>query len=999
MKKTSSIKRSVFILLIFMVYSIQIFAQTKKVQGNVVDSSTGEPLIGVTVSEEGTTQGTLTDIDGQFIINVKPNATLKFVYMGYTPQAVKVGTNSTLTIKLVEDTKLLDEVVVVGYGVQKKSDVTGSVTSVPKDRLTNIPVTNVLQAIQGAAAGINISQSSSIPGDAPSTVIRGQNSIKASSEPYVVVDGIPISKTGGSIADINPNDIASMEILKDASAVAIYGTNGANGVILITTKRGSTGKPQIRYNGYFGFDQIAHILEPRNGQEYVQKYTDWFKAMNNGQLPPNPVPNYGELENYNAGKTTDWIDLISRNGIIQDHNVSISGGTKDVKYFVSGGYTHHQGVLKGYDYKKTSIRSNLDADVTNFLTVGTSLFLTNHNKDGGRTNLLVASAMSPYAEPYNADGSYKIHPMNPEQLYANPLLGLTKDQERRTLNININGYADVKFSGVLDGLKYKLNVGYSYFPDRYSGYTGRAANDLNGTAEIRKKETSNVTIENIVSYARDFEKHHIDLTGLYSMQQRYFQESYGKAIGFVNDALSFNNLSAGATQSSSSNKKRYRANSQMGRLNYSYDSRYLFTFTVRRDGSSVFGDNTSKYGTFPSLAVGWNIANEKFMGKATSKFLDVLKLRLSHGKSGNEAIDVYQTISTLKTEKLPSNGSPQTSLTLNDIMGNKNLEWEKTTSTNLGLDFAIFSNRFTGTIDMYTSTTKDLLLQRAIPFVSGYRTVFDNIGKTSNKGIEITLTSRNIETKDFGWTTSVTFSHNKNKILDIYGDGKDDISNGWFIGKPINVVYTYKMVGIWQEDEIANGDQLKIDPNAKAGDIKFADLDGNGQITEADRKVQGQKDPKWIGGLTNTFRYKNWNLNVFIQTAQGMTRANQDLSYGDESGRRNTPREVKYWTPENRSNSRPSLTYYNARGYSYPKNASYTRLKDVTLSYVFDQSAIQKIGLGGLTLYASGRNLFTITDWIGWDPESRQIGRGSSNWEDNYPAVRSIVFGINLTLK
>lgn len=998
MKKAPNTKRFAF-LLAFMILALQTFAQSKKVQGIVTDGNTGEPLIGVTVSEEGTTQATLTDIDGQFSLNVKPGTTIKFVYIGYTPQSLKVGAENFITVKLTEDAKLLNEVIVVGYGVQKKSDITGSVTSVPKDRLSNLPVSNVLQAIQGSAAGINISQSSSIPGDSPSTVIRGQNSINASSEPYVVVDGIPLSKTGGSIADINTNDIASIEVLKDASAVAIYGTNGANGVILITTKRGNTGKPEIRYNGYAGFDRIAHVLEPRNGQEYVQKYQDWFKGMNNGQLPSSPVPNYGEQDNYNAGKTTDWLDLISQTGFIQDHNVSISGGTKDVKYFVSGGYLKQEGVLKGYDYQKTTVRSNLDADVTNFLTLGTSIFLTNHNKDGGRVNLLTATAMSPYADPYNADGTYKIYPMEPDQLYLNPLLGLTKDQERRTLNLNINGYADVKFSGVLDGLKYKLNIGYSFVPDRYSGYTGRPANDKNGTAEIRKKETSNVTIENILSYSRDIEKHHFDLTALYSMQQRYYQESYAKAVGFVNDALSFNNLSAGATQSSSSNKTRYRANSQMGRLNYSYDSRYLFTFTVRRDGSSVFGGNTSKYGTFPSVALGWNIANEKFMERANAKFLDVLKLRLSHGKSGNEAIDVYQTIATLESNKLPSNGIPQTSLTLNGVMGNKNLEWEKTTSTNIGIDFGIFNNRFTGTIDMYSSKTKDLLLRRAIPFISGYSTVYDNIGKTSNKGVEITLTSRNINNKDFGWTTSVTFSHNKNKIIDIYGDGKDDISNGWFIGKPINVTYTYKMDGIWQEDEISAGKHLKVDPNAKAGDIKFADINGDEQITEADRVVQGQKDPKWIGGLTNTFRYKNWNLNIFLQTAQGMTKPNQDLSYGDESGRRNTPREVKYWTPENRNNSRPSLTYYNSRGYNYPSDASYIRLKDVTLSYVFDAPKIQKFGLGGLTVYASGRNLLTFTDWIGWDPESRQIGRGSSNWEDNYPVVRSIVFGINLTLK
>lgn len=978
--------------------------QQSSVSGQISDATNREPLVGVSVIVKGTTTGVLTDIDGKFSIAAPTGSTLVITYIGFVKQEIPITSRTPLNILLKEDSQLLDDVVVVGYGVQKKSDVTGSVTSVSKDRLAKIPVTNVLQAVQGAAAGVVITQQSSVPGDAPVALVRGQNSINANSGPYIVVDGIPMSKTGGTLNDINPADIASMEILKDASAVAIYGTNGANGVILITTKRGTTGKPTIRYNGHVGIENMAHILEPRNGEEYLQKFADWMKQMNREQT--SPVPNYGELPNYEAGITTDWIDLVSQTGIIQDHNVSISGGTSDMKYFLSGGYMDQKGVLQGYNYKRISLRSNLDADVTKYLTIGTSLFLTNHNRDGGRVNLLNASAMSPFGQIYNADGSYKIYPMQPEQLFANPLLGLTTDRERRSFNVNMNGYAEVKFSGFLQGLRYKLNVGYTYLPTRESSYTGREANNMLGNGSIRNTETNSYTIENIVTYTRDWGKHHFDFTGLYSAQQRKFNESTAGATGFVNDLLSFNNLGAGATQTAKSYADKYAANSQMGRINYSYDSRYLFTLTARRDGSSVFGRNTSKYGTFPSVAAGWNINNENFMKSVDA--IDNLKLRLSYGKSGNEAIPIYRAISTSSNNKIPSNGVGETGMLLKNL-GNADLEWEKTTSANMGIDFALLRSRIVGTIDLYSSKTTDLLLERSIPLVTGFTRVYDNLGETANKGIEVTLTTRNIETKDFGWESTIVFAANKNKIVDLYGDKKDDLGNRWFIGHPINVVYDYKMQGIWQEDEISAGLHKTQDPTAKAGDLKFEDVNGDGQITAEDMVILGQTAPKWTGGLTNTFRYKNWSLSIFLQTAQGMTKNNPDLNYVDETGKRNTPREVGYWTPENRNNTRPALSYYNTRGYGYASDADYIRIKDITLSYVFDPGKLDKIGIGGLTVYASGRNLHTFTNWIGWDPESRQARRGTQSWdsnlneyrswEDNYPVVRTIVFGINVTLK
>lgn len=964
----------------------------RTIEGKITDAS-GETLPGVNVRVDGTTQGAITDVNGNFKLTVSEGSvTLVVSFVGFLEERVVVPASQTkVNIVLKEDSKIMNEVVVVGYGTQKRSDITGSVASVPKERLSQLPVTNVMQAVQGSVAGVTVSQGSSVPGSQPTTIVRGQNSINAGTGPFVVVDGIPLSKTGGSLNDINPNDIESMEILKDASAVAIYGTNGANGVILITTKRGTDGKPTIRYNNYAGIEEFAHVLKPRGGQSYVQKYADWLKQT--GQTQTQPVPNFGELENYNAGIETDWLDVATRTGFIQDHNLSISGGTQNVKYFMSGGLMDQKGVIEGYTYKRASFRSNLDADLTNYLTVGTSLFIVNNDYGKGRANLLNATAMSPYGQVYNENGTYKTHPMFPEELFLNPMLGLTTDRADKNTNINGNVYAEVKFKGILDGLKFRVNGGYSFLPARRGSYTGRAAYDLNGTATTFYSETNSYVLENILSWAKDFGKHHVDFTGLYSAQQRKYTESNARAVGFVNDELSYHNLGAGATQSAGSYADRYALNSQMGRINYSYDSRYLFTFTTRRDGSSVFGANTSKYGIFPSVAVGWNIANESFMSDL--KNVSNLKLRLSVGESGNEAISVYRTITTNGTNRFPFNGV-STIGALASNLGNANLQWETTFSRNIGLDFGFFGNRINGTIDLYKNNSKGLLLQRNLPIITGYFNVFDNLGETQNTGVEVTLNTKNYKKNDFAWESTLIFSANKNKIVDLYGDQKDDIGNRWFIGKPISVIYDYEMIGVWQKGENAS----EHDPGAQPGDLKFADLNNDGRITpDGDRKVLGQTAPKWTGGFTNTLTYKNWSMNIFIQTVQGITRNNADLTYADESGRRNTPIDVGYWTEENQSQTRPSLAFRNPRGYGYASDASYTRLKDVTLSYRFNQGALDKLGLGSLNVFASGRNLYTFTNWIGWDPEAVQISRGSDGWNNNYPLTRSYVLGLNVTLR
>lgn len=998
------------------VSAVQTVQQQKQTVSGVVKDSTGEPIIGANVREKGNQgNGTITDIDGNFSLGVGPGATLEVSFIGYKTIEVESVTGKPLNIVLEEDSETLDEVVVVGYGVQKKSDVTGSVTSVNKERLGKIPVTNVLQAVQGAAAGITITQTSSIPGDAPDALVRGQNSINASSGPYIIVDGVPISKSGGTLNDINPNDIESMEILKDASATAIYGTNGANGVILITTKRGTSGKPVIRYNAYVGIEDFTKKLKFLNGEQTVAKYAEYNrinqKTSNYGDV------NYEyEVDNYETGLETDWIDAVSQTGIVQNHNVNVAGGAENVKYYVSADYLSQKGVIKGFNYKRYSIRTNLDIDATDWMKVGTNSYIVSHNRDGGRANFTMAQMISPYGRMYDEDGSYTINPMYNENLFTNPLLLTTVDHERRQWNINLNGYAEVNFGKMwkpLQGLTYKFNAGFSYMPTRENSYKGREQNDNYGTASINNTETQSYTIENIVTYARDFGKHHIDLTGLYAASRKKYQYATAGASNFSNDELTWNNLALGMTQTAKSETTLYSTVSQMGRLNYSFDSRYLFTFTVRRDGSSVFSPD-SKYGVFPSVALGWNIARESFM-EPTANWLNTLKVRASYGVTGNEAISSYSTINYLNNGSISMGGATVIGLWGRDEYGNDGLTWEKTKSLNFGIDFGVLNNRISGNLDFYFSNTSDILMKRNLPNLSGFISMWDNMGEVANKGVELTINSRNIVTSDFTWNTNLVFSWNKNEIKDLYGDKQSDVGNRWFIGQPIGVIYDYVMEGVWQEDEIAVGKHLNQDPTAVAGQVKIKDISGpdgvpDGKISpEYDKTVQGQTSPKWIGGMTNTFTWKDLTLSVFIQTVQGLKKNNNLMgTASDEMGRRNIPVDLGFWTPENKSNEFRSLsTNSNPYGYGFARNAGFTRIKDITLSYNFPKSIVSKIGIGGLTVYASGRNLFTFTDWLGWDPEARDIKRGNNSYdgtrgttvydESNYPMTKSYVFGINLT--
>ncbi|NTS41878.1 TonB-dependent receptor [Flavisolibacter sp. BT320] len=973
-------------------------ASAQTVTGRVLSGDSA--VVGATVMVKGTATATQTNETGSFTVAAAPGNTLVVSHVSYVTQETQVPERGVVTIILRPTvTQSMNEIVVVGYGSQRRSDMTGSVASVPKSRFTQLPVTNVLQAIQGTVPGVTISTPSQVPGRTASVQIRGINSIGASTAPLIVVDGIPLAPDA-STNDINASDIASMEILKDASAVAPYGVRGSNGVILITTKRGSSGKPVIRYNVYTGVENIIMSLNPSSPERFVQKYAD-YKAQNNINNN-NVLPNLTERDNYAAGRTINWIDQVTQTGRLTDHNVSISGGTQDARYYISGEYLKQDGAVRGYQYQRINLRSNLDVNITNWLSAGTSFFFNNNNTDGGRANFWLGFTMSPYGSLNDANGNYALYPMAPELLYKNPLLGLKNDRLERNNNITGTGYVEIKPT-FLAGLKYRMNASYSLVRSRFGYYEGRAFDNQLGRAETFNSESKYWIISNILSYNKEWGAHRLDLTALYEAQSKIYSSNNANATGFINDLLSFHNLGAGAVQSSSSFQDGQNSLSQMGRINYSYDSRYLLTVTARRDGSSVFGANTSKYGVFPTVALGWNLHNEGFMRGITA--INSLKLRGSYGKTGNQAVTINRTQTTASTVRFPFNGVSAIGVLANNL-GNADLRWEETKGLNVGIDFSLFKNRISGTVEGWRTTTEDIILNRSLPIITGYSSILDNLGKLQNTGFEFSLNTQNFNGSAFRWETALNFTSFRNKIVSLYGNldaaGNEisDLGNGWFIGQPRSVIYDLTMEGIWQEGESTAG----VDPSAKPGYIKFRDLNKDGKIDANDRSILGSRLPDWTGGLTNTFHYKDFHLSVFIQTSQGGLRNNGIYSYADEGWRINLPAEIDYWTPTNPINDRPSfsdgaLGHYRSLGYGFPKDASYTRIKDVTFSYTMPQSILGKLKLASLTLYASGRNLHTFTDWVGWDPEQDYTFRGSGDWENNYPPVRSFVFGANITLR
>lgn len=952
--------------------------QQKSVSGKVTDSN-NQPLPGVTVLIKGTAQGTITNADGNYsLTNIPENTVLLFSFVGMKTQVIVVGSQKSINIVMEEMAIGIEEVVAVGYGVMKKSDITGSVASISSLKLENRPNVSLNQMLQGNVAGLNIRVSGDdAEGSKTSVSIRTNNSITASNSPLIILDGVPFS---GNLSELNPNDIKSIEVLKDASSSAIYGSRGANGVMIISSKKGEKGKMKVRYSAYYTFEQVTNIPKMMDGQTFAQ--TKLGRGQTLGVI---------EQMNYDAGKTTDWLKLCTQPGHKNQHDLSVSGGGEKFDYFISTSLADVKGISKGDDFTRVSLRLNFNMNLTKWLTFGTNTLLGYYDRSGIAADLSEAYDFNPLAEPYNEDGSIRlkswddpVHGFNP----LNPTLADNTDNQH-TIFSNTYFLVDIPF---IKGLTYKFNTGYTYSSRSNNTYYGKNTQQGfrdNGNLSINNAYHKDWIIENIFNYKKEFNKNTLFLTGLYSAQSEYSESNIISSQNFFSDDLSYFQPNNGLTKELSMSSIKKTHISQMFRLNYSFESRYLFTSTIRRDGYSAFGKN-SKFGLFPSAAIGWNITGESF-SEPLRKYVNTLKLRLSYGINGNEAISAYSTIAALSENNyIDATGKTAFGYFSTQIK-DQNLRWEKTASFNGGIDFGAFSNRITGAFDIFWNQTSDLLLNKTISPINGDVSVLQNIGATKGKGYELEISSVNIDKGNFKWSTSVNWTKYLTEIVNVgltdsTGNYIDDIASKWFIGHPVNVEYNYKFDGIWQENQTGTymGD-------VKAGDIKVLDADGDGKLTPLDRVILYSDMPDFTLGINNTFKYKNWTLYFFLNGVFGIENKNVMYEIPDGELRVNLYSGIHFWTAENASNDYPrnaARADVNKYSVSLIRHASFLRLQDISLTYSFPKKWLSGAGIEGLDVYTNIKNLYTLTNWEGFDPEI--------NSRPDYPMSRSIYLGLKL---
>ena len=1003
MIKTFRVALASAMLVLFSAGEFVASAQNTKVTGKVVDES-GAALVGIVVfSNNAKVTPVTTDADGMYTIEAPASASLTFSCLGYKEETVSINGRGVVNAVLKPDSFNLEDAVVIGYGSQKMKDLTGGVSVVNEETLKMVSTGNLMDRVSGQVAGLTITTGNEAPGSNQSLLIRGQNSLSATNSPLIILDGIPYE---GSLADIDPDIVESMTVLKDASSVAIYGSRGSNGVILIQTKKGKQGSLQVTYKAQFSMAQPMQRIQVMGPNEYIRYKQDMgrlgTKMYTGEQLDPmaGQIISASEKVNYAQGITNDWQDYVFRNTFNTDHQVTFSGGTESTQYMSAVSYLHNPGVVYNSNYDRISVYSSINQKLNRWLNVGlTTQFI--HRETGGVTpNLEHAIKQSPYGIYKDETGMYYEEPMDYSN-FPNPMKDVNADQKNTSRNVLVNGYIDITFC---KGLTFKSQFGYNYrdnFTGTYYGRNTVTGRKVNGRASTSTSFTTDYTWENILKYDRDFGKHHFDATALFSMQQKKNNSNSQAGESFVNDDSSFYKMD-GAEKSITIGSSYWKENmmSYMLRLNYGYAGRYLITLTGRADGASVFGAN-NKFGFFPSAAVAWNMSEEGFIKENTNK-VDMLKIRLSYGANGNNAISRYTTLDRLYSTNgvkyiygdgstavnsayLPSNG-----------IGNPDLKWETTYTANLGIDFLFFQGRLGGSVDMYLSKTKDLLMTRTVPIMNGYSKIWDNIGATENKGIELTLNSVNIRKANFTWSTDLTFFLNRDKIVELRGDGKDDVNNKWFIGQPLSVYYDYNMIGIWQDGEEFTfvddeGNTQTHQKGAVPGSAKLEDVDGNGIINSDDRKIIGSTRPSFTMSMGNRFQYKNLYFSFLLNGKFGMWMSDNVAnitSYSFGSG--NYIHGVKYWTPETPDADVVSPGYVNAFSHGYYKKMNYVTLKNVTLGYKLPKSAVSKIGIKGLDLSLSINNICAISNM-------RQMLNYDNTWFASYPTARSYMLGFTVT--
>ncbi len=989
-----------------------------------VNDENGELLSGVTVTEKGTSNGVTTDDNGVFSITVAgPQAILVITSIGYLKQEVSLNGRTQLAISLKSESQGLDEVIVVGYGTQKKSDLTGAVSRV---KLSDIPVPNMSlgQALAGASAGVNAVQTGMAGGNT-SISVRARTSLSASDEPLIVLDGIIFN---GSITDINVNDIEHIDILKDASAAAVYGSRSANGVILITTKKGTSQKPRINLSYNHGFQEMGNNpMRVMNAEEYAQRLTDYYyqqelyrwyatKPTSETGRPVRPDVNdrnvvaanlrtQEERDNYLAGHNIDWVDVALRDkAAINNLDLSFAGKSNNINYYVSGSRAYEEGILKNDQFTRYTINSKVDGKLNSWLSLGLNLNYSYRDYSGVNSSLSSARATSPLAN-YDLDSPDNYATFLTNEVYMPHPLGQTKalNQDiRNNLFVVANARIDVPW---IKGLSYDVNYSNTYYNRKNNTFwpkTIENGNSNNGRAERVPEERRSWIVNNILSYVNTFGDHHINATFLYS-RERMSGESFGIRVeNFDNDILDFNNLNMGtiiqsidpnSINSGISRAYEEKGTATMGRINYVFKDRYYFTGTVRRDGFSGFGSN-NQFVTLPSLSVGWTFSEEAFLSE--SRFYG--KLRLSYGHNGNQGIGRYSSFSRMGTNNYVY-GSTTAIAVFPNRLGNAGLAWEKTISTNLGFDFGLLDRRITGSIDVYTGKTDNVLVNRQIPAASGYSSVWANIGQLQNRGIDFELQSKNFVNGSFRWNTNFVFSMARDKITKLYGGDNDrDLGNSWFVGEPISSIYDLKIDGgVWTEQELFNGSTYG---NWYPGQYKYQDLNHDGIIDlNNDRSIIGYSAPNYRFSIGNTLSYKNLSLYFLVNSIQGGNSWYMADNYtvvnvsqrSDDVLRMNQSAVRQYWTPQNGVTN--STGVYNAppQHSGVYESRSFVRLQDISLSYTLPQPLLQRLGgINNITFFASGKNLHVWTKWSGWDPEI--VGANA-----NMPAMRNYSFGARLT--
>ncbi|UPK69615.1 SusC/RagA family TonB-linked outer membrane protein [Chitinophaga filiformis] len=985
------------ILLCLLLYGTFISAQSIPIRGKVTGPD-GSPIIGASVSVKGQKTGTVTDVTGSYKLQAPKDAVLTFSFLGFLPQEIPVNGRSDIEVKLAEDQKKLDEVVVVGYGQQKKKDVTGAISSINSKTIMEVPVTNAQQALQGRTPGIDVLNNSNKPGDEPQVRVRGTRSLSAGNDPLYVVDGIPFA---GNLNDINPQDISSMDVLKDASATAIYGSRGANGVVLVSTRKGKIGKPQVNYSGMYGVVNSLGRTDMMNSQQYLAMKREANRAAglyddSNPDASDAKIFTAVELANIKKGVNTDWQSLLIDQGWQTRHSLGVSGGNEATKYAVTGGYFKDQGVMKLQSYERYNLHVAVDQMIGKRIQVGVSSLSTYSMRKGSTYNgMSAALKMLPIADPYDASGKLITYPTADNQ-QPNALLDYQDgNRVERLSHIRFFNslYGEVT---ILDGLKYRLNVGTDVFQNNYGLFQGKKNTDLligggDATATKQGQLVWAYTVENLLTYNKTIKKHSLNLTALYSVQRQREDSSSASVRGIPVEWQEYYNLGQAANVTAiGSQLGTWTILSYMGRLNYGYDDRYLLTLTLRADGSSRFAPG-HKWGYFPSVAVGWNVTSEDFM-KSVS-WVENLKLRASYGRIGNTGIPPYATQGLLG--RMPySFGNKGVTGFSPILLRNPNLTWETTASYNYGVDFSLFKGRLTGSIDQYKQKTTDLLLQRFLPFSNGVNYVLENTGVTQNTGWELGLSAVILDTKGgFNWSMDVNWFRNREKILAL-GEGKtQDVGNGWFVGQPTYVYYDYKKVGIWQDE--ASAQVYK----QHQGEIQLADLNNDKKLDDKDRTILGAPQPKWSGGMTQRFSYKGIDLAIVAFARMGsMVKSDFYSSYNTLFGRYNNL-DVDYWTPANHTNAFPRPNANQERPNNYNTlsyfDGDFIKIRNITLGYSLPSRIMKRWQMESLRFSVDVKQPLILAPYRqkykGIDPEDVNIIGVDA------PATWMLQFGVNAT--